>query len=65
MNDHQDKSSEDIKDNKEMRIDMKPISTFDGNWRTIDLDILYDTEKRHLTKCHLDEVYKILEYFKY
>jgi hypothetical protein len=50
---------------KEARIDIPATSLPDGDWKTIDSDVLFDSEKRHLTKCNLDDVYKILECVNY
>ncbi len=46
---------------KETRVDIPPPSRPDGNWKTIDLDILCDKEKCDLNRYDLDTVYKILE----
>ncbi len=54
-------SSKEDDHKKETRVDIPPPSPPDGNWKTIDLDILYDKEKCDLNRYDLDTVYKILE----
>ncbi len=65
MSEDEDKSPNGGVHHKETRINLQPISLPDGNWKTIDSDVLYDSEKRYLTKCNMDDVYKILEYVNY
>ncbi|CAF0777834.1 unnamed protein product [Rotaria sordida] len=55
------KSSKEIQHKKVTIINIPEVPPLNGNWKTIDLDALYDTEKRYLTKCDLDDVYRILE----
>ncbi|CAF4876145.1 unnamed protein product [Rotaria sp. Silwood1] len=45
----------------ETRINIPPPSPPDGNWKTIDIEVLYDKEKCDLNRFDLDTVYKILE----
>ena len=59
------KSSNEDQDKKETKINIPPPSPPDGNWKTIDVDILYDKEKCDLDRYELDTVYKILEYIFY
>jgi hypothetical protein len=54
-------SPNEYNDKKETRVILPPPSPPDGNWKTIDLDILYDKEKCDLNRYDLDTVYKILE----
>ncbi len=54
-------SPNEYNDKKETRVNLPPPSPPDGNWKTIDLDILYDKEKCDLNRYDLDTVYKILE----
>jgi len=54
-------SPEEDNKKKETRVGIPPPSPPDGNWKTIDLDILYDKEKCDLNRYDLDTVYKILE----
>jgi hypothetical protein len=62
VSDDDGESAKEVYHKKETRIDIPTTSLPDGNWRTIDLDVLYDTGKCHLTTCPLDNVYRILEY---
>jgi len=53
--------SDEDKDQKETRVDIPPPSPPDGNWKTIEAEILNDKEKCDLSRYDLDTVYKILE----
>ncbi len=48
-------------DKKETRVDIPPPSPPNGDWKTIDVEVLYDKEKCNLNKYDLDTVYKLLE----
>ncbi len=54
-------SPKDDGDKKETRIDIPPPSPPDGDWKTIDVAVLYDKEKCDLNRYDLDTVYKLLE----
>jgi len=54
-------SPKEDQNKKETRVDIPTPSPPDGNWKTIDMEILYDKEKCDLNKYDLDTVYKILE----
>jgi hypothetical protein len=61
-----DKRKESPKENgdnkaKDTRIDMPIPSPPDGDWKTIDVETLYDKEKCNLNKYDINAVYKILE----
>jgi hypothetical protein len=43
------------------KIDIPSSTPPDGNWKTIDLSVLFDTDKCDLTGCDLNDVYRILE----
>jgi hypothetical protein len=47
---------------RETRVDIPAPPPPDENWKTIDIDVLYDRTKCDLTKYDLDTVYNILEY---
>ncbi len=55
------RSPKDDGDKKETRIDIPSPSPPDGDWKTIDVSVLYDKEKCDLNKYDLDTVYKLLE----
>ncbi len=55
------KSPKEDNDQKETRVDIPPPSPPDGNWKTIEAEILNDKEKCDLSRYDLDTVYKILE----
>ncbi len=55
------KSPKDDRNNKETRVTIQPPSPPDGNWKTIDVEVLYDREKCDLNKYDLDTIYKLFE----
>lgn len=55
------KSPKEDENKKETRVNIPPPSPPDGNWKTIDVEFLYDKEKCDLNRYDLDTVYKILE----
>ncbi len=55
------KSQKDDKNNEETRVNIPPPSPPDGNWKTIDVEVLYDQEKCDLNKYDLDTIYKLFE----
>jgi hypothetical protein len=55
------KIPKDDRNNKETRVNISPPSPPDGNWKTIDVEVLYDQEKCDLNKYDLDTIYKLLE----
>ncbi|CAF0990420.1 unnamed protein product [Rotaria sordida] len=57
----QEKSSNDDENKNETRINIPLPSPPDGNWKTIQVEVLYDEEKCDLNRYDLDTVYKILE----
>jgi hypothetical protein len=57
----QNKSPEEDKHKQETRVDIPPPSPPDGDWKTVDVEMLYDKEKCDLNKYDLDTVYKLLE----
>ena len=50
-----------LDENGHTKVDMPSPLPHDGNWRTIDLDALYDSNKCDLTECDLSDLYRILE----
>lgn len=49
------------KNNKQTKIDFPPPLPPNEDWRTLDIEVLYDTDKCDLNRCKLESVYKILE----
>ena len=49
-------------ENIEVRVNLRALTIPDGNWKTIDNNVLYDKNKWDLVKYDLDTVYKIFEY---
>ena len=60
-NKEDNKSADEDAGKKDTRVDMPVPSPPDGNWKSIDADILYDPEKCDLQRLDLPTVYRILE----
>ncbi|CAF4209456.1 unnamed protein product, partial [Rotaria magnacalcarata] len=54
-------SNNDSEKSGHIKVDIPTSSVPDGNWRNIDLAVLFDKNKCDLTECDLKDVYRILD----
>ncbi|CAF3637115.1 unnamed protein product [Rotaria socialis] len=54
-------SNNDSEKSGHIKVDIPTSSLPDGNWRNIDLAVLFDKNKCDLTECDLKDVYRILD----
>ncbi len=48
-------------ENNHIGVDIPASALPEGNWKTIDVAVLFDKDKCDLAECPVDDVYRILE----
>jgi hypothetical protein len=48
-------------ENNHIGVDIPASALPEGNWKTIDVAVLFDKDKCDLAECAVDDVYRILE----